>query len=33
MKVKEELLKDISNGKQFLNAKADQIAKKILTEK
>lgn len=33
MKVKEELLRDISNGKQFLSVKADQIAKKILAEK
>ena len=33
LKVKEELLRDISNGKQFLNAKAEQLAKKIMADK
>ena len=33
MKVREELLRDISNSKQFLSVKADQIAKKIMAEK
>lgn len=32
-KIKEELLRDISNGKQFLNAKAEQLAKKIMADK
>jgi hypothetical protein len=33
LKVREELLRDISNDKHFLTLKADQLAKKILADK